>query len=146
MTNHVKQKRCYKCGETKPTEEFNRNRRKYDGLSSECSACNRNYLRRYAKANSTSQVAKVRQWRMENPLRRSEHTAQERAAAWGAPGFFSWATALEIYGSRCAICDIDGPLSVDHIVPLSKGGPNWQFNIQPLCKSCNSRKSNKILL
>lgn len=69
-----------------------------------------------------------------------------RARRSGAPGFFSWTACLEIYGARCAICETEDNLTVDHIVPLSKGGTNWQFNIQPLCATCNNRKNNKIAL
>lgn len=61
-----------------------------------------------------------------------------------AVGFYSWATCLEVYGGRCTHCGKKGDLTVDHIVPISLGGSNWQHNIQPLYLSCNSSKGNDL--
>jgi len=35
-------------------------------------------------------------------------------------------------------------LTMDHIIPLSKGGIHRIDNVQPMCGSCNSKKSNKL--
>jgi 5-methylcytosine-specific restriction endonuclease McrA len=51
-----------------------------------------------------------------------------------------WDWLCALYDHRCVRCGADGPLSVDHVVPLSKGGGNGIDNLQPLCRSCNSRK------
>ena len=61
-----------------------------------------------------------------------------------------------IYGERCGICGESlvandnarngyekWSTSVDHIVPLSKNGPDLPLNWQPSHKGCNNRKSNK---
>lgn len=47
-------------------------------------------------------------------------------------------------GYRCVFCAAIEPLSVDHIIPVAKGGGNEFENLQTLCVSCNSRKKDKI--
>lgn len=43
-------------------------------------------------------------------------------------------------GNRCLKCGSSNDLSIDHVVPLSKGGDNDTDNLQTLCKTCNSSK------
>lgn len=43
----------------------------------------------------------------------------------------------------CRFCGTRRYLATDHIVPESKGGETILNNLQTLCKTCNSRKSNK---
>jgi len=59
-----------------------------------------------------------------------------------------WNKILSNQGNKCAMCGKKFSYSLipekDHIVPLSKGGSLTFENVQALCKSCNSSKSNKI--
>lgn len=44
----------------------------------------------------------------------------------------------------CVYCKRDDvPLTVDHVVPLSKGGLHVRENVVAACKSCNSKKGNR---
>lgn len=44
---------------------------------------------------------------------------------------------------RCKHCGTCKDLTIDHILPRSKGGGNEIENLQTLCRSCNSKKGVK---
>lgn len=54
-----------------------------------------------------------------------------------------WLDLCARYDYRCLCCKEQKPLTVDHVMPLSKGGSNDIGNIQPLCGSCNSSKRDR---
>jgi len=47
------------------------------------------------------------------------------------------------YGNKCLKCGTKKLLTIDHVIPISKGGTNDSDNLQPLCQRCNSEKGNK---
>lgn len=51
-----------------------------------------------------------------------------------------------LYKFRCAYCGSKPKvLTIDHVIPLSKGGPHVPANLVPACPSCNSSKGSTIL-
>lgn len=83
-------------------------------------------------------------------LTRKATTHRRRARLKANGGSFSreeWVALVERCGNRCVACATPAPavtLEPDHIVPIALGGSNEISNIQPLCRSCNARKSAKV--
>lgn len=109
--------------------------------------------RRWRSTRTTEQVAQAKQanlracavYRKNHPDRRLEIKRNRRAAklSTGTITTAQWEQVKEAAGHRCVACHKALKLSMDHIIPLVKGGPHTIENIQPLCHSCNSRKNVK---
>jgi 5-methylcytosine-specific restriction endonuclease McrA len=47
--------------------------------------------------------------------------------------------------AHCGARQIDGvKLTIDHIVPASRGGSNAMWNLQLLCEPCNQEKADRL--
>ena len=103
------------------------------------------------RARNPEKAAEMeKRWAAAHPEAIRTRCANRRARLRGAPGRHTaaeWRKCVELAGSRCQHCGKAGTyrtLTRDHIVPLTRGGSNFIDNIQPLCYSCNSRKSNRL--
>jgi 5-methylcytosine-specific restriction endonuclease McrA len=45
-------------------------------------------------------------------------------------------------GYRCVRCGATEDLTLDHVIPRSKLGPDGLENLQTLCRSCNEAKAD----
>lgn len=99
--------------------------------------------------NRELNFARVRQRREDTPEIRAVYLANGKAKAAGVPGRLmveEWIELKRRYCYTCLACGRSEPeikLTMDHVIPLSKGGPNTIDNIQPLCVSCNCIKHRK---
>jgi 5-methylcytosine-specific restriction endonuclease McrA len=48
-------------------------------------------------------------------------------------------------GHRCVYCGSAGRLTLDHVVPRSRGGDSVWENVVTSCGPCNMRKGNRLL-
>ncbi|WP_311210900.1 MULTISPECIES: HNH endonuclease [unclassified Aeromicrobium] len=61
----------------------------------------------------------------------------ENTAAWKR----ARKATMERDGHRCVACGSEDDLTVDHIIPIIKGGePTDESNLRTLCRPCNLRK------
>lgn len=86
-------------------------------------------------------------WRAKNTertnyLRRLYHYRKKNAA-----GTVSLQEIQKMYRELpvCPYCNQRPSNTVDHVVPLSRGGTNDESNLIPACVSCNSQKGAKTL-
>jgi 5-methylcytosine-specific restriction endonuclease McrA len=63
----------------------------------------------------------------------------------GLPGVNKneWLAILERYGNSCAYCGTTGRMTIDHVIPVMRGGQHAVNNIVPACAACNSEKHYK---
>jgi len=57
-----------------------------------------------------------------------------------------WLEIVAQHKNRCHYCGKRRVLTLDHVIPLSKGGKHVKENIVPACRSCNSRKKDNLIL
>jgi len=75
----------------------------------------------------------------EEDIRRERRKARElRATQW-------WKRRLA--RGICAYCGkrvAPDELTMDHIVPISRGGKSTKGNVRPVCKACNTAKKSSL--
>ena len=107
----------------------------------------REHKRAHHERHRETIIARVGRWQRENPELRRAQVLRRRGLQAGAVGADYTTAALlaarvELYGGRCFYCG-DEATTIDHRVPLSRGGSHWPANLVPACRRCNSRKNVK---
>lgn len=102
--------------------------------------------KRAANPEHEKVVAKVRRLRDPDKFRAYNWTRRAyRAAVENSLTRGQWLSVLAAANGCCAYCKRSTALSMDHIVPISRGGPHASNNVAAACKSCNSSKGRKLL-
>lgn len=167
-------KECSACGETKPLEAFHRKAAGRMGRQSRCKACTTEYFRIWYASNGESvrersldrvardpeaNRAKSNAWKAANKerhhrqARESKHRRRAIEKKTAAGPIDEEALWIQQEG-LCALCatPIDRSLkhpdpfskSLDHRVPISRGGSHTQDNIQWAHLRCNLSKGASV--
>jgi len=114
------------------------------------------YCSRQCRAGSAEEQAERKRAARRRQRKRYGKTWGKRARAYGVR--YERISRHEVFhwdGWRCQICGIETPQSldgsncsnaptIDHIIPISKGGHHVFANIQTACRSCNTIKGDRL--
>lgn len=103
--------------------------------------------KRYRKLHAEECAIRRKKWREKNPEKVKIYKHERRARKLAVhtvpytPDQVKYLVAT--FNSCCAYCGIKSErLSIDHFIPLSKGGTETISNLVPACIQCNSSKHN----
>lgn len=113
-------------------------------------------VRRYKQANQESIKLATKAWAIKNHESILSRNRQKRAIKRNAISEpYTKDDILNRWGTDCHICNkpIDltasrrrsNGLHLDHVIPLSKGGPDIIANIKPAHAFCNISKKDKLI-
>ena len=103
-------------------------------------AANQAYCRMRWHTDKTYRDRKNKQGAIKNVKRRMKIKNSDNSLT-----LKQWQALCEKYQYRCLRCGEQKTLTIDHIVPLSRGGNNSIGNVQPLCRLCNGKKATKTI-
>lgn len=155
-------KHCNKCLITKSNSDFYKDGSKKDGLATVCKVCKNAANKSWQEANkeSVSAVkekyrinnrhktrAAVSRWQKNNPEKVSDSNHKRRIRLLNSKSYkLSKSDMKRLYGSSCAYCGASEDITLDHVIPLKRGGTHGIGNIVAACRTCNSSKGAKLLV
>lgn len=107
--------------------------------------------RRWYHNNREYACLQSRTWAKENVERTRQRNRVRLSRKKFADGIITAQEERELFEKYNYTCinpncpDTSQPITLDHIVPLARGGTNTIENAQPLCRSCNSSKGTKTI-
>lgn len=106
-------------------------------------------LRALRAVNLERTRAANRAWAAANPEHKRAIEARRRARIAQVLATLTpqeWEAILDAAGRSCIYCGSGERLSMDHLTPLSRGGPHTAENVAPACRPCNSSKGARTVM
>jgi hypothetical protein len=135
---------CNTCSTAKPVDSFHRDPTKKDGKRGCCDSCARKRSAKWREQNKTKARNYISMWQKQNAPKIARLTSRRRSLKRG--GVAQRWGKVESPCNLCYWCGVDldnTPKHLDHIMPLSLGGPAHPNNEVWVCRTCNLKKHNK---
>ena len=168
-------KPCIKCGEVKEYGEFKKDKRLSSGLTNICKECNnagerapekaeankkrynkwvkenpersREIKKKYTDNNKEKISKRKSEYYKNNPDKWRIYVSKRRALLKGAEtNHISDKEISTLYASPCFYCGATDNITMEHLIPLSRGGRHSIGNLAPMCEGCNKSKNGKLLV
>jgi len=103
--------------------------------------------RTWAENNREAASSRARAWARNNPDRRKLQHHKRRALKRQNGVYDILPKEIRRLKSKeCAVCGSEKNLTLDHIIPLNRGGRHSIGNLQSLCATCNSSKQDSLMV
>lgn len=146
--NGVLGRTCNVCREFQPAARFSAHQECAGGRRHTCTTCEG---REAYASNPTARIAAARRYQKAHPeqTREIKQAANRRRhgrkiAGAGIPVAQIRALRAE-HHNLCAYCRAEKATTLDHVLPLSRGGKHEIGNLLPACRKCNFTKHNRTL-
>lgn len=158
-------KACSQCGIVKPPHEFVLDKKHADGLRAQCKACfytperyerdqawrkqHPEKVREYNLQSRPKRDPYTVQWKKEHPDHVRMQDARKRAKRRSNSGIrdltrAQWEAIKATYKFCCVYCgEKRKRLTMDHVIPLIRGGAHTAANVVPACRNCNASKKDR---
>jgi 5-methylcytosine-specific restriction endonuclease McrA len=140
-----KYKYCSSCKKVLEKNLYGKDSKNKDGLRWRCKKCAINLVSSWQKRNPDKKKKYNQNYKKNNKTKVNEINSRRRATRKNAQAFMiSKKDFRKLKNDCCFSCGAKTELSLDHIIPLKRGGTHGIGNLQILCISCNCSKQDML--
>lgn len=99
----------------------------------------------YDRVLEIERASRTRNKEKNRPAKNARQQIRNRKVQ-GATHIIAAKDLRRLYSQPCAECGTMQNLSIDHIIPLSRGGSHSVGNMMTLCRSCNASKNARTIM
>ncbi len=156
---------CSTCKKDQPDKAYSVCSKVKSGLNARCKTCEKNRHKKDYETNKSYNLEWAKNYRLSNYKNRLEIERKSRyknkvkirpaknarqrirnKVIQGGTYLILDKELRKVYNSPCFQCGSMEDQSLDHIVPISRGGSHSVGNIMTLCLPCNKSKRAKLLV